>query len=274
MTATETVDEDRLVTGMTDADYRAAAGVSQTGLKLILDSPARYQWEIKNPRPRKHFDFGHVVHSLILGRGLDAHIVDAASWVGKAAQQEADEARAAGKVPILAKDYQRAIDAAAAVRDHPLAGPMLEHPGESEVAMFWTDQETGVACKALVDRLTVTADETHWLFDPKHTSRSAQPRAFARDAATYGYHVQAAFYLDGYHAITGEQCRFVNVVVEGDAPHLVSVVELDTEAIDVGRARYRDALDIYARCVETGVWPGYTETFAETISLPRWATYI
>ena len=271
---TATVDAARIVTGMTDADYRAAAGVSQSGLKLILDSPARYKWEIKNPRQRKHFDFGHLVHALLLGRGLDAHIVDAASWVGKAAQQEADEARAAGKVPILAKDYERAIDVAAAVRAHPLAGPMLDHPGESEVAMFWTDEATGIACKALADRILVTADETHWILDPKTTGRSASPRSFARDAANFGYHIQDAFYLDGYEAITGERPRFLNIVVETDPPHFVSVVELDQEAIDAGRTRYRDAIDIYARCRETGVWPGYTETFAETISLPRWATYI
>ena len=51
------------------------------------------------------------------------------------------------------------------------------------------------------------------------------------------------------------------------------MVQLDDEAIDVGRARYQDALDIYQRCVETGEWPGYTDVIATTISLPRWATY-
>lgn len=267
------VDEDRLVHDMPDADYRRYPAVSQSGLKTILDSPARYRWEIKHPRIRKHFDFGHLVHALLLGRGLDAHVVDAASWVGKAAQAEAEEARAAGKVPVLAKDHERVLAAARAVRAHPLAGPMLAHPGDSEVAMFWTDEHTGVACKALADRILVTDDETHWILDPKTTGRSANPRSFARDAATFGYHIQDAFYLDGYEAITGERPRFLNIVVEADPPHFVSVVELDQEAIDAGRTRYRDALDIYARCRETGVWPGYTETFAETISLPRWATY-
>ena len=267
------VDLDGLVYGMPDPEYRAVPRISQSGLKTILDCPARYVWETENRVEKKAFDFGHIVHAELLGTGLGVHVVDAPDWKTKAAREAGDEARLAGLVPLLAHEYDRVKTAVAAVRAHPLAGPMLAHDGDSEVAMFWTDGRTGIECKALADRVTVTADGTHWLPDVKTTGRSARPAAFARDAATFGYHVQDAFYQDGYFACTGVQPRFLDIVVETTAPHLVSVVELDEEAVNIGRDRYSEALDIYQRCVESGVWHGYTETFAETISLPRWATY-
>lgn len=264
--------EARLVHDMPDADYRRYPAVSQSGLKTILDCPARYDWERTHPKIKRAFDLGHVVHADLLGVGAGVHVVDAPDWRTKAARDEADEARTAGLVPILTHEREHAAAAAAAVRAHPLAGPMLAHPGHSETAMFWTDERTGTPCKGLVDRCLTTADDTTWILDVKTVGRSAHPESFARDAATYGYHVQAAFYSDGWAAITGDTPRFLNVVVEIDAPHLVSVVELDSDAIEAGRARYADALDTYARCVDSGQWPGYTDHTPTIIRLPAWAT--
>ena len=122
--------------------------------------------------------------------------------------------------------------------------------------------------------VAMSDDGQHWIVDLKTTGTTASPDRFGASAASYGYHLQAAFYLDGYEQITGHRARFLNVLVETAAPHFVAVVELDDEALDVGRAKYRDALDIYARCRESGDWPGYTPTFTEVVSLPRWATYI
>lgn len=263
---------DGLIHGMLDPHYRGAPGISQSALKSILDCPARYEWERRNPKTKLAFDLGHVVHADILGVGAQVHVVDAADWRTKAAREEADKARAAGLVPLLTHEHEQTRAAAAAVRAHPLAGPMLAHPGHSEVAMFWADERTGIPCKGLADRVLTTADDTAWLLDVKTVGRSARPESFARDTATYGYHVQAAFYSDGWAAITGDTPRFLNVVVEIDAPHLVSVVELDGDAIEAGRARYADALDTYARCVDSGQWPGYTDHTPTIIRLPAWAT--
>lgn len=271
--ATNTEHPSGLVFDMPDDEYRDVRAVSYSGLKRILDCPARYRWEQKNRVEKRAFDFGHIIHAELLGAGLPVHVVDSHDWRSKTAREEAETARASGQVPLLAHEYAAALECVAAVHAHPLAGPMLSHPGNSEASMFWTDERTGIRCKARADRVLETGDGTHWLLDPKTVGRSAQPRAFARDAAGFFYHMQAAFYLDGYEACTGHRARFLNIPIEVKPPHLVSVVEFDVEAVDVGRDRYADALDIYRQCREAGEWPGYTETFAETISLPRWATY-
>jgi hypothetical protein len=51
----------------------------------------------------------------------------------------------------------------------------------------------------------------------------------------------------------------------------VSVVELDVEAVNIGRQLNDRAKRIYRECVESGNWPGYPT--AELISLPMWAVY-
>ena len=272
MTATETVDEDRLVHDMPDADYRRYPAVSQSGLKTILDSPARYLWERDHPTIKDAYDFGHVVHGRILGVGEPVARLDFTDRRTKAYKDAEAAARAAGEIPMLTATYDEAVACAEAALTHPLAGPILTAPGASEVSLFWTDERTGLACKGRLDRLITPGDE-HFIVDVKTTGQSAAPRAFAAATATYGYHVQNAFYSDAYEQIVGVRPTFLNVVIETKPPYLTSVVQLDDDGIDIGRARYQDALDIYQRCVETGEWPGYTDVIATTISLPRWATY-
>ena len=51
----------------------------------------------------------------------------------------------------------------------------------------------------------------------------------------------------------------------------MSVVELDIEAVNIGRQLNDRAKRIYRECLETGTWPGYPTS--ELISLPMWAIY-
>lgn len=139
--------------------------------------------------------------------------------------------------------------------------------------MFWDDQTTGTKLRGRVDRLSALPDGTPLILDLKTTGMSAEPGAWIRHAAGLGYHMQAAHYLDGHKRITGMDAVFLFVVVETNAPHLVSVVEMDEDAIDAGAARVRDAIAVHDQCTRTGEWFGYTETAAATGTLPRWAVY-
>jgi len=60
------------------------------------------------------------------------------------------------------------------------------------------------------------------------TAASANPRRFAKSVAEYGYHQQAAWYIDGLEQITGAaDAAFLFVVQQKDPPWLVSVCQLD-----------------------------------------------
>ena len=75
------VDLDGLVYGMPDPEYRAVPRISQSGLKTILDCPARYVWETENRVEKKAFDFGHIVHAELLGTGLGGETLSPVEWL-------------------------------------------------------------------------------------------------------------------------------------------------------------------------------------------------
>lgn len=256
-----------LVHELAEADYHADSSLSSTGAKTLLRSPALYQWERQHPRHSDSFDLGTVAHALVLGAGWEVVVVDADSWRTKASQEQRDEARGAGKVAILRADHDRARAMADAVLAHPVARALLER-GRPEVSAFWIDEATGVPCRARFDSLTEVASGPA-LVDLK-TTVDADPRAFGRTAANFGYDLSASWYQDAHEAVTGYRPPFLHLLVEKESPHLVSVVQLDDEALWTGSGGAQRAREIYRDCTESGIWPGYSLDI-EPVSLPGWA---
>lgn len=244
--------------------------LSQSGAKTLLASPARFAWEREHGRPPKDaFDLGTLAHALILGSHDDRLvIVDAYDWRTKAAQKAKAAAYAAGKVPVHRGDLRSASQIARAVRRHPLARAVLAS-GEPEVSFYWRDPETGVTCRARVDWLVPGKA----LVDVKTVGRygGADPAAFGRQCATLDYPMQAAHYVDGWEAVTGELLPFVHIVVETEEPNFVTVGQLPDHAIEAGRARMRAALIEYADRESSGDWPEFDyPTEIVDIPVPGW----
>lgn len=264
-----------------DADtYHQHEALSATGAKRILKAPALYRWQADNPQPStKTFDFGKAAHRLVLGAGEPVEVLEFDSWRTKASQEAKAEAEAAGRVPLLVKDWQTVEAMAAALRAAELvtdAGVRfsvgdLFGDGKPEQSLFWRDPDTGVPCRARLD----------WLPDPRpgrrmvvvdyKTAATADPAEFGRAADSYDYHLQQAWYLDGVRACgLDRDPAFVFVVQEKTEPYLVSVCQLDADAAALGRARADRARRIFADCVASGRWPGYGER-VHPVALPPWA---
>jgi hypothetical protein len=106
------------------------------------------------------------------------------------------------------------------------------------------------------------------------TAVSANPQHFDRTVDSYGYHCQDQWYTDAVKALDlYDDPAFVFVVQEKTPPYLVEVVQLDADTKRIGRAENRRAIDIYRRCTESGVWPGYSADPTEipVISLPAYS---
>lgn len=253
--------------------YHADPALSSSGARAILKSPARFAYDRVHGRPdTQAFDEGKAAHSLVLGTGAplvvprDGLGVPYSDWRSDDAKAQVAAARAEGCVPVKADQLAAVRAMVAAVRRHPRAGALLDRdgPGQPEVSGFWLDSETGAECRVRFDWLRPDA-----IVDLK-TTDDASPHGFARSAAKYGYHQQDPWYRDGAAALGLGDLPFVFVVVEKDPPHLVACYELDDEALAAGWRRNRRALELFARCTETGRWPGYPEHI-QRLSLPRWA---
>ena len=257
-----------------EADYFAATGaLSCSGAKLLLppSCPAKFFYRLDHAEYKDEWDFGSAAHNMVLGTGPEIAEIEFDDWRKKAAQEQRDEAREAGKIPLLSKDLAKVRAMAGALRAHPYAGFLLDpYDGKPEQSLFWEHERTGIPLRARLDWLPDMTTGRPIIADYK-TADSAEPEKFRKAATDYGYHQQHAWYSDGVAALYGVLPSFVFVVQEKTPPYLVSVVEWHPEAVRIGRARNEKAIDIYRACIEAGEWPGYTDQEPAEIMLPAWA---
>ena len=258
-----------VVPGLPEDDYRSYPAFSASEAKVILDSPARYEWEyLKGNRVEKSaFDVGSAVHAKVLGVGHDVAVLDFDNYRTKAAQDARKEARDAGRIPMLAHEMAPVDAMAEAVLAHGMARRLLEIPGQPEVSVFADADGLPVKC-----RFDYLPDAGPITVDLKTTAGSASPAGFAKAAADHLYHVQRGHYLDVLERATGRVAEMVFIVVEKQAPYLVGVHQIDREFADMGEVEMRAARDLYRRCLESGVWPGYPETI-NLVQPPVYAIY-
>lgn len=248
---------------MTDEEYFALEALSASGAKLLKKSPLHYRADRDRPRqPTPAMVFGTVVHTLALEPGKPAYSVKTLNWASREGRIERQKLESQG-LPILT---QADADRAEAIRDalHTdkriagyLTGATVETP------LQW--EQHGVKCKAKPDAVVDGI-----ILDLK-TCVDASPAGFARSVAQFSYHMQAAFYIDGYAATHKSGARdFIFIAVESAAPHAVGLYRLDDAALAAGRREMRRAAELYRDCMQTGNWPGYAWDVT-TLSLPAWA---
>lgn len=253
--------------------YHARPELSSSGARKLLQAagPARFRYEQTHPpRPTDEMTFGSAAHKLVLGEGAAIVEVEAANWLTKAAKEARNEALDAGKLPLLTRELAQAKEMAAVVRDHPLAAGLLRS-GTAEQAMFWTDEETGVPCRALVDWTTRRGGRV-LLVDYK-TCSSADPDELERAIYRFGYHIQRAFYLAGVKALglSEKPPAFTFIFQEKTPPYLVNVTQCGPIAVEAGEHYARQARLIYRDCIESGQWPGFRTDDIELTELPGYA---
>lgn len=132
----------------------------------------------------------------------------------------------------------------------------MESPGRTEVSVTTKDPVTGIEVKCRFDWL----GDSLSALDVKKT-QDASAELFRKAITNYGYYMQIPFYADVWFWETGERidCTrdFPIAAFEEKAPHACVLHDLDDVALILGRKHYREALDTYARCLDSGVWPGY-----------------
>ena len=253
------------------SDPVQGGSLSGSTARHLLDCPAVYDWHRRNPRSTREMDTGTVVHGILLGTGQPVQVLDWPNYNKKDAQKERDDAIAAGKVPMLAHKYQECEAIAQAVRDDDECGGLLAE-GDSEVSMFWRDEEAGIWCRGRMDRYTIFG-EVPTIVDVKTTADSS-PDKFAKSVAEYRYDMQDWHYRDGLAAILGchpGEVDFVFVVIPTSEPYLPMAYRLeDDRDLANAEADCRRAREIWRDCTEANVWPKWSRDI-HPLSLPGYA---
>jgi PDDEXK-like domain of unknown function (DUF3799) len=151
------------------------------------------------------------------------------------------------------------------VKGHDEAKKIYNGNVDHEVSFFWRNTEFDFVCKGRADTLNL---DLGFVADLK-TTKDAE--GFMKECVTFGYHIQAAFYLEGIKAMTGRDFDWYWVAVNMAAPHDTYVYKLGEEALEIGRIEVRNYMKKLKECQETDEWPNGNEGVKEGV-LPSWYT--
>jgi len=172
-------------------------------------------------------------------------------------------------MPFLkAEDAKEAHIALAALRSDPDIAAIVDTAKRQVFVMGeYHDPATGliIPLKALIDIVPTIEPFDRSLIDFK-TADQAAPEPWSKAVYAFGYHVQAAMYLDMFNAATGEDREdFRHIIQENYSPYEVAKRFLSAEFLELGRNRYLAALARYCRCLQKNVWPGYDDNWPSEV---------
>lgn len=267
-------------------EYQALPGVSISRLKELKRSGLHYQHRLANPVTTPPLVLGSAAHCATLEPERFSR--QFAVWSRRSENTgnlcprngkhwDAFQAENVGKEIVTEDECSASLAIANAVRNDPCAGRYLE-AGDPEVTLEWPllvadafkrQPDATVPCKGRVDWLT-RIDGVPYLVGLK-SARDCRPFIFGSAAARLGYHLQWAFYLDGYREITGHEPKLREIVVESAEPHDVVVYEITPDIIEQGRGEYQTLLFHLRQCEERQEWLGVGNGTEQVLTLPTWA---
>ncbi len=252
-----------------DAEYRSWDAVSQSFLKRMREpnTPAHLKafidGEISQSNDTKSKAFGRASHGMFFEpdtfdeRYLEGTMIDpkAKGWQTQLEENPGWDIYPKGS----RKRIERICECA---KNDPEWRSFLEADGEVELSIVWIDEVTGLLCKLRLDKHIMSPSGTHVIIDAK-SSKNAQGHKFEKDAEGFGYGIQTASYIAG--AAAAFDCDESDILYriaafETEPPWLREIYKPDEmdRFIEHGRTEYRRLLNTYARCLGTGIWPGYT----------------
>ena len=256
-----------------DPDGPWGQALNASTIKILQKRPPVYVKTAKEtPREEKQaFIIGSAVHARCLEKDrfykeyVRVPKIDRRTTAGKEEWRRLC-ARHATEFLLKEEDYDLVEAMGDSVERHKVAGPLLEAIDDAEVSCAFKYRD--VVCKVRYDSVNFRDECT---VDIK-TTRDANPKEFEKSILDFGYHIQAALYLQAAKELGLAISRFIFVAVEKTPPFSVTVHELPEEYIRYGMKCVDEAVDRYKYCREKNTWPGYEDVIYRP-SLPEFAQY-
>lgn len=255
--------------GIPEDEYHKHPAMSQSLLKSLLNTYADYEHEKANPKKSDAMDFGTAYHTFVLSpQEFDKkYIICPFNHAGKKDYKDWVQGNFDGREILKQQDFEQINDMYTALTtlcppfDDNCNNPIkaLMQDVNCEVTYLYEEPETGILCRCRID---VEKKNLEAIIDFKTTQKGkAKPASFRRVVEEYGYHIQAAFYIDAFKVINEVDIpdeRVFFVVQEKEPPYLSSIQLLHPDYIAIGRHIYQAGLDRYKQYqMYPGMHKGY-----------------
>lgn len=259
--------------GLSNEAYHSGHGICKSQLDDIALNPAVYVWRKYAPVDETRtaaLDMGSALHCLLLepdrfdSRYAVAPDFNRRTNEGKKSEQAFLRDCAGLSITVLNAEQSRKLRLMReSVLSHPAARWLLEADGYCEASIYWKDGETDELCRIRPDKF-LTARPI--IMDIKKVADMAR---FARHVEEFRYHVQDAFYREGFYQHFGDYPQFVFIAVSENIDcgrYPVRTFQLHAEEVETGHQLFRQDLDIYHNCQISNSWGGIEE-----LRRPAWA---
>ena len=210
-----------------------------------------------------HILKGSGLHSYLLGGAENVVVYTGGARQQRIAAWREFQAEHAGKHILIPSEIKAVEGMRRSIERHPRAMQLLE--GVHERRITWTYE--GIACAGTPDVVVPVSTEEVDIVELK-TCESAKPDWFFKRARNYGYHAQLDWY--GFGLARSGQYRDVKrvrhhyiVAVESRRPWPVTVIHLNAQRLERGRALWRGWWEMMKVCAASDSWPAYAQTDVE-----------
>ena len=253
-------------------DYHAADGCSKSVLfKLEGKTDMAFEQFLKDgTKETEAMRFGTMIHTAVLEpEHFESRYALAPDLNKNTKEYKAFKESLGEKLPIDADDKLRIDAMVKNIKAHVLASAILA--GKHEKSFFWIDKETDLLCRCRPDSIHLNAG----IIADLKSADDISPDEWIKKAYDLGYHVQAAFYLDGVKAAIEQSGntlglqnvpdKFVFVAAESKAPYQVANYDFPDFFIDEGRKTYKRLLWRYKNYVANKIKGNKPTTYPSSI---------
>lgn len=264
-------------------------GVSKSDLDLINDEPfLYYATKISGEAPKKErssaLDVGQMVHNALLEPEKlvnyisDSEFLKLGSRATKAYKEAVErfEQENPDKVLIKQDDYEQVMQMVNSAMSVDLVRELLSG-GKAEQSYYWTNQDTGILCKARPDYVKI--GNKSYVVEVKTT---ADISGFERQIAKMRYHIQAVHFLEGIQQVT--QCdpmelKYIMIAISKSYPYSPRIMMFDPSTLIFSEKLRIADLEVLKKCLNTRVFPRKCElknwgvADVEKIKLPNYVFY-
>jgi exodeoxyribonuclease VIII len=270
---------------MQNEEYQSMTDrVSASMLKVFLSDKAKYNayWVEKTQAPpdlstRTAVMVGDCVHQILLEKKVVTDVVvnypeSCFKSNGAINPKPASEFReimaADGKYVVKDDEFRRIVEICNSVIDHPLGQLVSRNDIVFEEPVFWTDDSTGIDCRAKPDFMYV--DDKHVLCYDLKVSESSNPDTWVRISKRLNYWLQAAHYISGLAHVHNKPVRFVFWVIESAWPYRIAQYEFDAISLERCTSTYSNLMSDLKRRTESGDWKESWELGSNSLLIESW----
>ncbi len=231
---------------ISNEEYHSSDRLSSSSVKLIGKSIADFE----SPREYKEsFTLGTAVHTAVLEpEKFDStvKVKPKFSGTGSVAKKKEWEDENKECLLITETDLKKVGMIKKNLFESELTSEILHANSLIERTFYWQDSDSKLNLQCRPDLINIYNDKLV-VWDLKTTSKRLEdPKKFLWDSKEFGYHISAAFYLDGITRATGVECYdFYLITAETVPPYLNRVFRISDYSLQEGRDFYKKALNKY-----------------------------